>query len=76
MFAGVQAVTSGLRAYGYTGRASDAKYDAPWQDFYLQSKALRQYNFDLFFNKDKLSEEINKTVNLFLEFADSSKISS
>ena len=34
------------------------------------------FHDNIFFNKDKLSEEINKTVNLFLEFADSSKISS
>ena len=54
----------------------DRLRDAPWQDLYLQSKALRQYNFDHFFNQEKLSEEINKTVNLFLEFADSSEISS
>jgi hypothetical protein len=46
--------------------------DAPWQDMYLHSKALRQYNFDHFFNKEKLSLEINKTLNLFLEFADRS----
>ena len=54
----------------------DRLRDAPWQDMYLQSKALRQYNFDHFFNEKKLSEEINKTLNLFLEFADRSKISS
>ena len=50
--------------------------DAPWQDIYLQSQALRQHNFDNFFNREKLSEEINKTLNLFLEFADSSQVSS
>ena len=50
--------------------------DAPWQDMYLQSKALRQYNFNHFFNKEKLSEEINKTLNLFLEFADSGQVPS
>jgi hypothetical protein len=44
---------------------------APWQDIYLQSKALRQYNYNTFFNKEKLSLEINKTLELFLEFADS-----
>ena len=54
----------------------DRLRDAPWQDIYLQSKALRQYNHDCFFNKDLLSNEINKTLNLFLEFADSSQISS
>ena len=45
--------------------------DAPWRDIYLQSKELRQYNFDHFFNKEKLSLQINKTLELFLEFADS-----
>ena len=42
-----------------------------WQDIYLQTQALRQHNHDTFFNKEKLSIEINKTLNLFLEFADS-----
>ena len=42
-----------------------------WQDIYLQTKALRQHNHDTMFNKEKLSLEINKTLNLFLEFADS-----
>ena len=54
----------------------DRLRDAPWQDIYLQTKALRQYNYDNFFNKEKLSLEINKTLNLFLEFADSSQITS
>jgi len=47
-----------------------------WQDIYLQTKSLRQHNYDLMFNKEKLSLEINKTLELFLEFADSSQISS
>ena len=42
-----------------------------WQDIYLQTKALRQHNYDTMFNEEKLSLEINKTLNLFLEFADS-----
>jgi len=50
--------------------------DAPWQDMYLQSKALRKYNYDHFFNKQKLSLEINKTLELFLEFADRSQVPS
>ena len=54
----------------------DRLRDAPWQDMYLQSKALRQYNFDHFFNANKLSLEINKTLNLFLEFADTGQIPS
>ena len=54
----------------------DGLRDAPWQDIYLQSKALRQHNYDNMFNKEKLSLEINKTLNLFLEFADSSQVSS
>jgi hypothetical protein len=54
----------------------DRLRDAPWQDIYLQSQALRKYNFNHFFNQEKLSEEINKTLNLFLEFADSSQVSS
>ena len=47
-----------------------------WQDIYLQTKALRQHNFDTLFDKEKLSKEINKTLNLFLEFADSSQVPS
>ena len=47
-----------------------------WHDIYLQTKALRQHNYDLMFNQEALSKEINKTINLFLEFADSRKISS
>jgi len=43
---------------------------APWKDIYLQSKALRQHNFDHFFNAEKLSLEINKTLELFLDGAD------
>ena len=50
--------------------------DALWPDMYLRSQSLRQYNFDTFFNKEKLSTEINNTLNLFLEFADSSQVSS
>lgn len=41
-----------------------------WQDIYLGSQSLRQHNTDNFFNKEKLSKQVNKTVNLFLEFAD------
>ena len=41
-----------------------------WKDIYLQTQALRQHNHDTFFNREKLSLEINKTLNLFLEFAD------
>ena len=54
----------------------DRLRDAPWQDMYLQSKALRQYNYNHFFNREKLSCEINKTLELFLEFADGGQVSS
>ncbi len=47
-----------------------------WQDIYQQTKALRKHNYDTMFNKQKLSLEINKTLNLFLEFADTSQVSS
>jgi hypothetical protein len=50
----------------------DRLRDAPWQDIYMQSKPLRQHNYHNFLNKEKLSLEINKTLNLFLEFADRS----
>ena len=54
----------------------DRLRDAPWQDIYLQSKALREYNYNNFFNKEKLSLAINDTLNLFLEFADTRQVSS
>ena len=54
----------------------DRLRDAPWQDIYLQSKALRDYNYNNFFNKEKLSLAINDTLNLFLEFADTRQVSS
>jgi len=54
----------------------DRLREAPWQDIYLNTKALRKHNHDNFFNKEKLSLEIDKTLNLFLEFADSSQVSS
>ena len=50
--------------------------DAFWSDIYMLSKGIRKHNYDNFFNKEKLSEEVNKTLGSFLEFADSSKISS
>ena len=54
----------------------DRLRDAPWQDMYLQSQALRQHNYNNFFNKEKLSLAINDTLNLFLEFADTGQIPS
>ena len=45
-----------------------------WKDLYLQTIRLRQHNYDVFFNEEKLSQQINNTINLFLEFADSGQI--
>jgi hypothetical protein len=42
-----------------------------WQDLYLQTIELRKHNYNTFFNEEKLSEQINKTLSLFFEFADS-----
>lgn len=42
-----------------------------WQDIYLLTQDIRKHNYDTFFNKDKLSLQINKTIDLFLKFADS-----
>ena len=42
-----------------------------WHDIYLQTQALRKHNHDTFFDQQKLSVQINKTLELFLEFADS-----
>ena len=47
-----------------------------WQDIYMQTKDLRKHNYDTFFDKEKLSKEVNKTLELFLEFVDSSQVSS
>ena len=50
----------------------DRLRDAPWQDIYLQSQALRKHNHDKFFHRENLCNEINRTINLFFEFADGS----
>ena len=47
-----------------------------WQGIYRQTIALRQHNYDTLFNKEKLSEQVNKTLISFLEFFDSSQVSS
>ena len=47
-----------------------------WADIYRQTIALRQHNYDTFFNKEKLSKEVNKTLTSFLEFFDNSQVSS
>jgi hypothetical protein len=47
-----------------------------WQGLYRQTIALRQHNYDTFFDKVKLSAEVNKTLISFLEFFDSSQVSS
>jgi hypothetical protein len=43
-----------------------------WKDLYLQTQALRQHNYDVLFDKEKLGAEINKQLNLFFEFVDRS----
>ena len=47
-----------------------------WQDIYRQTISLRQHNYNTFFNKEKLSAVVNKTLIGFLEFFDSSQVSS
>ena len=47
-----------------------------WRDLYLQSKALRQHNHDHFFDRQALCKEIDKTLVGFLEFFDSSQVTS
>lgn len=42
-----------------------------WRDLYLQTKNHREHNFNTFFDREKLSVEVNKTLKLFFEFADS-----
>jgi hypothetical protein len=48
----------------------DREGNQQWRDLYMQTKALRQHNYDVFFDQQKLSVEVNKTLKLFLEFAD------
>jgi len=43
-----------------------------WQDIYLQSQKMRKHNKNHFFDKQAMGKEINKTLDLFLEFADRS----
>tara|TARA_A100001015_G_scaffold321336_1_gene451559 strand:- start:1633 stop:2697 length:1065 start_codon:yes stop_codon:yes gene_type:complete len=52
-------------------RATKELCSKNWQDLYLQTQDLRKHNYNTFFNREKLSEQINKQLNLFLEFADS-----
>ena len=47
-----------------------------WNDLYHKTIALRQHNHDMFFNKEKLSMEVNKTLISFLEFFDNGQVSS
>jgi len=47
-----------------------------WNDLYHKTIALRQHNYDTFFNKEKLSAEVNKTLISFLEFFDNGQVSS
>ena len=42
-----------------------------WHKIYSETEAIRKHNLDQFWNKNQLGEEINKTLMLFLEFADS-----
>ena len=47
-----------------------------WEDLYKQTQALRQHNYETFFDREKLSVQVNKTLELFLEFADGSQVPS
>ena len=42
------------------------------KDLYMHSQALRRHNQETFFNKEKLSLEVNKTLIGFFEFVDRS----
>ncbi len=42
-----------------------------WKDLYLQSQSIRKHNYETFFNREKLSEQVNKTINLIFKFVDS-----
>ena len=47
-----------------------------WQDIYDKTQSIRTHNYNTFFDESKLKVQINKTLKLFLEFADSSQVSS
>ena len=47
-----------------------------WQDLYLKTQSLRRHNYDNFFDKNRLSKEINKTLLSILELVDLRKVSS
>jgi len=50
--------------------------DSNWRDLYLQTQAIRKHNLDTFFDREKLSKQVNETLELFLEFADGGQVSS
>lgn len=50
--------------------------DQDWHQLYEQTKEVRDHNARVFFDRSALSKEVNKTILGFLEFVDSSKISS
>ena len=64
------------QAVSKTKKAKSKIKTKEWQDIYRQTIALRQHNYDTLFNKEKLSAEVNKTLISFLEFFDSSQVSS
>jgi hypothetical protein len=41
-----------------------------WKDVYANTKSQREHNYENFWNRESLKNEINKTVLGFLEFAD------
>ena len=47
-----------------------------WKMLYAQTREVRQHNYNTFFDKSKLSLEINKELSLWLEFVDGSQVSS
>ena len=42
-----------------------------WKDLYLQTQGIRKHNYETFFNREKLGEQVNKTINLIFKFVDS-----
>ena len=45
-----------------------------WHDLYLQTLSLRQHNYDTFFNYEKMSEQVNKTIIGFFDYFDSKTV--
>lgn len=49
--------------------------DTDWKKLYTSTEAIREHNYETFFDKAKLQKVINKELSRWLEFFDSSQVS-